>query len=348
MRGMRSAAAGVPLLVAVAFAAPAAADDAQVPSADLTPEVLCAPADPALAELSGLAAPGGRLFATPDAGADERIVELGSDCTVLQRVPAPVDPYDVEDMAAGPDGRLWLADVGDNSRSRETVALISVDPDSGTGDLYRLRYPDGPQDAETLLVPADGIPVIVTKSLFGPSGIYRPAGNRALTAADSPGPTDLERIGTLALGPTDTPGGPIPGASSSMITGGAVSEDGTVAAVRTYTDVYLFHAPDGDVAAALSSGPDLRIAVPGEPQGEAIAFTSDGDLLTASEAASESSALPPIQVLRGVTDLFVADTSEGAGDEERSTAVLPVAGGVAVAIAVLAAVVAVTVRRRGR
>ncbi len=347
MRGVRSAVSGVPLLVAVVFATPAAADDSQVPPVDVTPEVLCVPDDPALTELSGLTVTGGRLFATPDAGADERIVELDSDCAVLQRIPAPVDPYDVEDMSVGPDGRLWLADLGDNSRSRETVALISVDPDSGTGDLYRFRYPDGPQDAETLLVSQQGVPVIVTKSLFGPSGIYRPAGNLTTADLESPGPTDLERIGTLALGPTDTPGGPIPGASSSMITGGAVSEDGTVAAVRTYTDVYLFHAPDRDIAAALSSGPDLRIAVAGEPQGEAIAFTSDGDLLTASEATSEFAAMPPIRVLRGVTDNFVADTSDGAGDEETSTAVLPVAGGVAVAIAVLAAAV-VTLRRRGR
>lgn len=348
MRGLRSSVAGVPLLVAVVFASPAAADDGQVPSVDVTPEVLCVPNDPALAELSGLAAAGGRLFATPDAGADERIVELDSDCAVLQRLSAPADPYDVEDMSIGTDGRLWLADLGDNTRSRQTVALISVDPDSGTGDLYRFRYPDGPQDAETLLVSQQGVPVIVTKSLFGPSGIYRPAGNRTTAELESPGPTDLEQIGTLALGPTDTPGGPIPGASSSMITGGAVSEDGTVAAVRTYTDVYLFHAPDRDIPAALASGPDLRVAVAGEPQGEAIAFTSDGDLLTASEAASEFAVQPPIQILRGVTDLFVADAPEGAGDEEWSTAVLPVAGGVVVAVAALAVAAVVTLRRRGR
>ena len=252
-------------------------------------------------------------------------------------------------MAAGwSDGRLWLADLGDNSRNRQTVALVSLHPESGAGDLYRLRYPDGPQDAETLLLSADGEPVVVTKSLFGPSGIYRPAGARTVTELESPGPTDLERVGTLALGPTETPGGPIPGASSSMITGGAVSEDGTVAAVRTYTDVYLFHAPDRDIVAALLSGPDLRIAVPGEPQGEAIAFTADGDLLTASEVDSATGEQPPVRIVRGVTDLFVADSPEDAGDEELSTAVLPVVGAVAAAVVVLALAAVVTIRRRGR
>ena len=349
MRGVRSSAAGVPLLLAVVLAAPAGADDGQVPSAGAAPEVLCTPSDPALAELSGLAVLGGRLFATPDAGPDERIAELDSDCAVVQRFPSPVDPYDVEDMAAGwSDGRLWLADLGDNARNRQTVALVSLHPESGAGDLYRLRYPDGPQDAETLLLSADGEPVVVTKSLFGPSGIYRPAGARTVTELESPGPTDLERVGTLALGPTETAGGPIPGASSSMITGGAVSEDGTVAAVRTYTDVYLFHAPDRDIVAALLSGPDLRIAVPGEPQGEAIAFTADGDLLTASEVDSATGEQPPVRIVRGVTDLFVADSPEDAGDEELSTAVLPVVGAVAAAVVVLALAAVVTIRRRGR
>jgi hypothetical protein len=52
--------------------------------------------------------------------------------------------------------------------------------------------------------------------------------------------------------------------------------------------------------------------------------------------------------VRGVTDLFVADSPEDAGDEELSTAVLPVVGAVAAAVVVLALAAVVAIRRRGR
>ena len=341
------------LLAAVAAfvpVSPAVAEESEIPVADIPAEALCTPDDPALAELSGLVSVGARLFATPDAGEDERVVELGDDCSVRQRIPSPVDPYDVEDLAAGPDGRLWLGDVGDNTRVRETVALISLDPDTGKGDLHRLTYPDGPRDAETVLVSATGEPVIVTKALFGASNVYRPA--RGLTISDlpTPGPVPLEKVGTLVLGPSDTPGGPIPGASSTLITGGAVSADGTVAAVRTYTDVYLFHIPDGDLSAALVAGPRFRIPVPDEPQGEAVAFTPAGDLLTASERGAVGGGTPaenpPIRIRRGATGLFAPADDDAA--DERSSAALPwVGAGVAAGVLALG-VAGFVVRRRAR
>ncbi|MGW0025844.1 hypothetical protein [Rhodococcus sp. NPDC003383] len=325
---------GTIVLAALAAPAPASAQAQDVPIADVQEGVLCTPSDAGLAELSGLAMLDGRLFAVPDAGADESVVELGDDCSVVRRIPAPVDPYDVEDLAAGPDRRLWLSDTGDNTARRETVALISLDPATGAGDLYRMTYPSGARDGETLLIGRDGVPLFVSKALFGASTVYRPADGKTLTDLASPGPNPLEQVGVLRLGPTDTPGGPLAGGSSTLITGGAVSADGTVAAVRTYTDVYLFHAPDGDLAAALAAGPQLRIPVAGEPQGEAVAFTPDGDLLTASE--SNGGPLPQIRVWRGVTGLFappettVSDTSGVAVAEGAAAA------GVAVVLAAAA------------
>ncbi|MFZ2528011.1 MAG: hypothetical protein WAX14_10205 [Rhodococcus sp. (in: high G+C Gram-positive bacteria)] len=321
-------------------AAPAIADTQDVPVADVQQGVLCTPSDAGLAELSGLAVLDGRLFAVPDAGSDESAVELGDDCSTVRRIPAPVDPYDVEDLASGPDGRLWLSDTGDNTARRDTAALISLDPDTGAGDLYRLTYPAGARDAETLLIGRDGVPLVVTKALFGASSIYRPAGGRTVANLTSPGPNPLEEVGTLRLGPTDTPGGPLAGGSSTLITGGAVSADGTVAAVRTYTDVYLFHAPDGDLAAALATGPDLRIPVPGEPQGEAVAFTADGDLLTASEA--NGGTLPEIRMWPGVAAMFAPDPADdpehtASGSTSIAADIAMIVAGVAVAAVLLAA-----------
>ncbi|WFR71472.1 hypothetical protein P9209_21400 [Prescottella defluvii] len=80
----------------------------------------------------------------------------------------------------------------------------------------------------------------------------------------------------MRLGPAHTPGGPVPVGGSTLVTGGAVSADGTVAALRTYTDVYLYSAPDGNLVRALTTTTPVRVALPNQPQGEAIAFTPDG------------------------------------------------------------------------
>lgn len=289
----------VPTLLAGPAAAQSAGSGVLLPNARFEP--VCTPTDPALAELSGLAVAGGKTYGIGDSGTDEAVVVLDGDCAVTDTVPVPVDPYDIEDMGVGPDGRLWLADTGDNLRARSTVALIDLDPASGEGQLHRLTYPDGPHDAEALLVQRDGVPLIVTKEVLVANGIYRPAGAAAVDGLASPGPTALERVGELRLGPTTTPGGPVPVSGSTLVTGGAVNADGTVAALRTYTDVYLFSAPDGDLVRALTTTAPVRVALPNQPQGEAVAFTADGDLLAGSESAGGP--LPPLQVLPGAVDL---------------------------------------------
>lgn len=262
-------------------------------------ETLCTPTDPGLAEISGLVSTGGTMYAIGDSGTDDEVWVLDDQCQVTGTVSVPPTPFDVEDMAMA-GGRLWLADTGDNTKVRQQVSLTDLDPVTGAGARHLLTYPDGPHDAETLLVGRDGRPVIVTKEILAASGIYRPAGGATLDQL-GPGPAPLQRIGQIAYAPTDTPGSPMPVAGSILVTGGAVSADGRVVAVRTYTDVYLYPAPDGDVAAALTGATPVRVPMPNQPQGEAIAFTPDGDLLSASEA--NGGPLPPIQILRGATGL---------------------------------------------
>lgn len=242
------------------------------------PDNLCIPADPELSELSGLATDGHRWFAVSDGGARLRVVVLDpADCSVLDKITAKVDPYDVEDLALATDGALWLADTGDNDLNRGTVALHRLTRD-GDASRYRLTYPDGPHDVEALLLDHADVPYLVTKEL-GIARVYRPTGKLAES-----GPTALKKVATLRIEPTNTPGGPVGRAGSMVVTGGAVSADGQVVALRTYTDAYLFPAPGGDVLAALAASP-TRIPLPGEPQGEALALAPDGTLLSGSELA---------------------------------------------------------------
>lgn len=290
---------------------------------------MCAIADHRLAELSGLVSDGGHWYAINDGGRRIQVFVLGRDCAVQRVINDPADPYDVEDLARSADGTLWLADTGDNRKTRDTVALHAVPP-SGRSVLYRLTYPDGPHDTEALLLDRSGTPHLVTKSLLGTAEVYRPS--RPLA---TPGPTPLAKVGTVRITATDTPGGPVGGLGSTLVTGGATSADGTVVALRTYTDAYLFPAPDGDVVRALGREP-VRVPLPGERQGEAIAFEPDGTLLSGTEGIGE-----PIRAVEGAAGLAASGKSEspaaGAAGDPASAgtqgAELPTLPGIVVAVA---------------
>jgi hypothetical protein len=92
----------------------------------------------------------------------------------------------------------------------------------------------------------------------------------------------MVRIGELALPASDTVGGPLGDMGSRLVTGAAMSTDGAVLAVRSYTDAWLYPVREGDLVDALSRAP-VAVPLPGEPQGEAIAFDTDGALLSGSE-----------------------------------------------------------------
>lgn len=240
------------------------------------PEVRCTVTDDALAELSGLAAVDGDVWAMADGGREVRVHRLDpGTCEIVETRTGDVDPYDAEDLAVGPGGEVWVADTGDNELDRETVAVVVLDGDGAR--LHRLTYPDGPHDAEALLVDADGVPYVVTKEVGRPAGVYRTAG-----PPDGVGPTPLEKVADVTLPASTTEGGPIGGLGSRTVTGAAATADGTVVALRTYTDAWLFAVPDGDLAAALSGTP-VQVPLAGEPQGEAVAFEADGTLLSGSE-----------------------------------------------------------------
>ncbi|GAA5171898.1 hypothetical protein GCM10023321_71010 [Pseudonocardia eucalypti] len=274
----RGAALGGSVVLAALFMALPAGAEPEQGGGPAEPKRQCTVSDKRLSELSGLATDGGqRRWAISDGGSQVRVYELGPDCAVRNVLSSPVNPYDVEDLARSPDGTFWLADTGDNQRSRSTVALIAL-RGRGPAVVHRLRYPDGPHDAEAVLLARDGRPLIITKEPVAPAGVYRPA--RALTGG---APVAMERVGEVSLPSSTTRGGPIGGIGARTVTGGATSADGTVAALRTYTDAWLFHAPDGDLVAALGREP-VRVPLPGEPQGEAVAFDGSGALLSGTEA----------------------------------------------------------------
>ncbi|MEJ7771153.1 MAG: hypothetical protein WKF51_04580, partial [Geodermatophilaceae bacterium] len=280
----------VPLLVS----APAWAE----PSDDYGPPTSqCTITDPEIDELSGLVAlPSGDLLAVEDSTPEPRpgsasilLYRLDPACSVSgDAAEFDQDPRDIEDLAFR-DNTVWFADIGDNGESRSNVALISVGYDPAVGQtqtpeplVFRLAYPDGPHDAEALLLAPDGVPYIVTKDVLGRSSVYRPAGDLD-AAADVP----MEKVADLEFTMTGTPGGPVGRAGQILVTGGAVAADGSRIALRTYTDAYVWALSGSDVAEALQADPIAVIALPDAPQGEALSFASDSrSLLVGSEGVN--------------------------------------------------------------
>jgi hypothetical protein len=288
------------LMVTVTGRAPAVADPGPGEPLDA-----CVMADKRLNELSGLVADADHWYAMNDGGSKVNVYVLTKKCTVERVIGNPMDPYDPEDLARTSDGTFWLSDTGDNDAKRTTVALIALTP-AGKATLYRLTYPDGPHDTEALLFDRARVPYLITKNPLGTADIYRPA-----AALASPGPTPLEHAGSIRLSPTGTPGGPVPaGVGSVLVTGAASTADGSVVAVRTYTDAYLFPVPDGNLLAALGKEP-VRISLPNEKQGEAIAFEPDGTLVSASEGVGQ-----PIRLVPGAAEFVAPKPAPAAGKGE--------------------------------
>ncbi|MGY1745651.1 hypothetical protein [Blastococcus sp. SYSU D00695] len=270
-----------PALALVPAPAASAEEAAPVPQCQIT--------DPRLPELSGLVVGGdGNMLAMNDGGDQVTVYVLDAACAVTDVHTADVDPYDPEDLAVGPDGSVWLCDTGDNNGTRETVALIALHPD-GTTDVFRLTYPDGPRDAEALLLAPDGTPYVVTKEVLGASDVFRPA-----AALEPAGTVGLVEVASVDLTLTGTPGGPVGRAGQLLVTGGAVASDGHAIALRTYTDAYVWPLAGSDVPAALAAEP-VRVALPDSPQGEAISFSADGtSLVVASEGLPSDVTVVPV------------------------------------------------------
>jgi hypothetical protein len=324
--------------LAVLPLAPVAAEEPAAPS------VRCSVTDPRLTELSGLVDLGDRMLAVVDGGDEVSVSVLDDACRVVDERTAPLDPYDPEDLGIGTDGTVWVADTGDNNATRDTVALVALRPDGGSS-LHRLTYPDGPHDAEALLLAPDGTPYVVTKEVLGASHVYRPAA----PLVDG-GTVPLADVGTVPFTLTGTPGGPVGRAGQLLVTGGAVARDGSRIALRTYTDAYVWPLAGSDVPAALAAEP-VRIALPDEPQGEAVSFTADGEqLLVAGEGVPGEVAVVPVPAASAPTAppaSAAADPSLSELLEDGGTGVSPVTAGVTAAVVATALVcIGGLVRRR--
>jgi len=251
--------------------------------------------DPRISESSGLASSSapGILFTHNDSGDAARFFAVDGEGRTRTVYTLPdTQARDWEDMARGPDeagiSSLWLGDIGDNNARRDLGLLVHrvrepapTDRDQVTTEpptSFRLRYPDGPGDAEALLVhPRTGRLYVITKPLAGPAKVYAAPG-----ALDADGPNQLELVAEVLFRTTGTPGGPGIGSFAQLVvTAGDISPDGSRVALRTYTDLYEWEIEGDDVAGAFGGTPAVT-ALPQTRQGEGLAYSSDGSAILVS------------------------------------------------------------------
>lgn len=195
---------------------------------------------------------------------------------------------DWEDMAMGPcpstvpsaSDCLYVGDVGDNNAERGSVTLYvfpEPDPKAGSGGIPRnailaaeLRYPEGPRDTEAIAVTPEGDVWLVTKGREPDIRVYV-VPRTALERRRRP-VIDLSDAGALPVQPDLRVG--------RVITGAGFSPSGRRLVVRTYTELYFFHR---DEAGVLSSEVTSCFLGDAEPQGEAVAFVDEEEVVVTSE-----------------------------------------------------------------
>lgn len=238
--------------------------------------------DPALVESSGLAVStlhDGVLWTHADGGRAAEVRALDADGETVAVVSlAGIDPYDPEALAPGvdPTGEpaLFLGDIGDNLAQRRDVSVFRFAEPKKLGDAtveatwFRFTYPDGPHDAEALLVhPRTGRLMVATKDAFG-GGLYQAPQN---PVPEAEGSNRLVRV-------ADVP---------SLVTDGAYLPDGRFA-LRTYGSVFVYDRPGHQVATA---------TLPLQPQGESLASDGGrGRLLVGSEGPKSTVYAVPVPV----------------------------------------------------
>jgi hypothetical protein len=216
--------------------------------------------DPRITESSGLVDLGSSWVTTNDSG-DSAQVFLVSPTTGqtigISHFHSTV--VDVEALAPAGRNAVWVGDIGDNAGNRKSVSVFKVLVGPGRVDVapprYRLVYPKGHPNAESLFVDAHGRLYVVTKSFTG-GVVYR-----APTRLSAKQNNRLMEVGHVAEFATDA----------------ALTNDGKHVIVRGPALARVYTVPGFQ--------PVATFRLPPQPQGEGISVGPTGVVRVSSEGA---------------------------------------------------------------
>lgn len=238
--------------------------------------------NPAIDEASGLVASrhhAGVLWTHNDSGDEPKIYPISTAGKTLgEWTLEGARNLDWEDITIGPGPEegvsyLYVGDIGDNKgrRPRRTIYRFPEpkmdDEHAGTGTVKEVeaiafQYPDGPRDAETLLLdPFTRDLYIVSKRDEFPR-VYRlpyPQSTSGITTAEYLGEWPRQVVGVL-----------------NQPVGGDLSPDGQELLIKSYVEVMRWRREDEQTTLfeLLKTEPEVLPYLV-EPQGEAIGWASD-------------------------------------------------------------------------
>ncbi len=173
---------------------------------------------------------------------------------------------DWEDMAIGNgplpgENYIYLADTGDNTDGDTDYAIYRfIEPSHEvdtifTSDKITFQYPDGPHDAEAIIIDHQSKDIYILTKMDSLSKIY---------LLPFPQSTVIKNTAIYKGKMT-----------FSGVTSAAMSADGSEILVKNYTNVYYWKRKTGEpVLSALQRMP-VSLGYVLEPQGEAICFKND-------------------------------------------------------------------------
>ena len=228
-------------------------------------------ADTQIDESSGLGTSSygdGIVYTHNDSGDTARFFAVNSSgATVAIYTLKGATAHDWEDMDTGTDASgkpvLYFGDIGDNSAKRTEIDVYQVpEPRGPSANVpwirYRFAYPDGPHNAETLMVdPHTHRIFIASKAAIGDGLLY-----------EAPAVLSTTAMNELAI--------VVPQRTVPMLTtSGDISPDGKLMVLLTYFAAYWSAGVNGELH---------EFPVTEQRQDEAIAFTRDGkSVLVGSE-----------------------------------------------------------------
>lgn len=228
------------------------------------------------------------------------------------------EPRDVEAISLGPDGNLYVGDIGDNlDGSWDHVWIYRFPEPKRLADAtvratqFDVTYADGARNAEALMVhPVTGRVYIASKNEDG-GGLYE--GPQKLTTG---GNNVFRRVGEVP-----------------WVTDGAFSPDGRNLVLRSYFSARGYAFENGRL------GEDRAVSVPLQGQSESVTYTADGSaMMFGSEG--ERSEVVRVEVEGGGRTPSAGGggggTSAGDGEDDDGRTGTVTGGAVAVVVIVLA------------
>lgn len=316
MRSYRLTALGAAALLSFAAGAPAVADDSE-PDRSFTIE------DPQITESSGLAAsrahPG--IYWThndSDDGPYVFAVDSRTGRTVARITMKGVGaPRDVEAISLGPDGNLYVGDIGDNLNGSWDHVWIYRFPEpkelrdaTVRATQFDVKYTDGPRNAEALMVhPKTGRVYIASKNEEG-GGLYE--GPAKLSTG---GDNVFRRVGEVP-----------------WVTDGAFSPDGRELVLRSYFSARGYAFANGRL------GKDYPVESPLLGQSESVTYTADGSALMYGSEGEQSDVVRVDLKKDGDGPARAGGTSPSSAGSAADGHGVPVKGTTLTGIAVLAGI----------